>query len=219
MRPDQKDWVQHLPTIELAMNMARSETTGFSPFFMNYGQMQCSLVWTSESEYPGVQVFAQQMKEAIMTAHDAIIEACVGQVVQVNKHRRPASFTKGDLVYLSTKNLSLPKGHTQKLVPKYLGPFRISRVLVEGATYQLDLSDEMKARGLNNAFHASLLRPHFANDDRRFPGRQYHQLPGFGKQPREWAVDRSCRILGKVPTPSSKCSGRQGTLPGCLTVM
>ena len=32
VRPDQKDWVQKLPAIELAMNMARSESTGFSPF-------------------------------------------------------------------------------------------------------------------------------------------------------------------------------------------
>ena len=145
MHPDQKDWVQRLPAIELAMNTARSEMTGFSPFFINYGQMPRSLVWTSESEYPGVQAFAQQMKEAIMAVHNAIIEAHVGQVVQANKHRCPASFTEGDLAYLSTKNLSLPKGCVRKLVPKYLGPFCISKVLVEGATYQLDLSDELKA--------------------------------------------------------------------------
>ncbi|TFK78812.1 hypothetical protein K466DRAFT_452655, partial [Polyporus arcularius HHB13444] len=58
------------------------------------------------------------------------------------------------------------------------------------ATYQLDLSEELRARGIHNAFHASLLRPHFPNDDRRFPGRQFHQIPGFGERPREWSVDR-----------------------------
>ena len=82
-------------------------------------------------------------------------------------------------------------------MPKYLGPFRISKTLKEGATYQLDLSKELRARGLNNAFHASLLRPHLANDDRRFPGRQFHQLPGFGEQPREWAVDRFLSHIGR----------------------
>ena len=197
VRPDQKDWAKRLPVIELAMNTARSETTGFSPFFMNYGQMPRSLVWSSESEYPGVQAFAERMKEAIMMAHDAIIGARASQVVQANKHRREARFKVGDLVYLSTKNLSLPKGRARKLVPKYLGPFPISKSLKEGATYQLELSKELKARGLNNAFHASLLRPHLANDDRRFPGRQFHQLPGFGEQPREWAVDRFLSHVGK----------------------
>ncbi|PIL23014.1 hypothetical protein GSI_14321 [Ganoderma sinense ZZ0214-1] len=135
VRPDQKDWVQRLPAVELAMNMARSETTGFSPFYLNYGQMPRSLIWESESEYPGVQAFAQRMKEAIMVAHDAIIAAHTSQVVQANKKRRPASFEVGDLVYLSTKNLSIPKGRARKLAPKYLGPFQITEEVTEGATY------------------------------------------------------------------------------------
>ena len=75
VHPDQKDWVQCLPAIELAMNMAHSDTTGFSPFYLNYSQMLCSLVWQSESEYPGIQLFTQCMKEAIMMAYDAIIMA------------------------------------------------------------------------------------------------------------------------------------------------
>ena len=77
---------------------------------MNYGQMPCSLVWPSKSKYPGVQAFVQHIKDAIMMAHDAIIEARAAQVVQANKHHCAASFGVGDLVYLSTKNLSLPKG-------------------------------------------------------------------------------------------------------------
>ncbi|KAJ3002426.1 hypothetical protein NUW54_g5855 [Trametes sanguinea] len=117
--PDQKDWATRLPAVELAMNMARSETTGFSPFYLNYGQMPRSLVWPSECEYPGVQAFAQRVKEAIMAAHDAIIAARMSQVAQANKRRRAAAFRVGDLVYLSTKNLNLPKGRARKLAPKY----------------------------------------------------------------------------------------------------
>ncbi|TFK79385.1 hypothetical protein K466DRAFT_505656, partial [Polyporus arcularius HHB13444] len=96
--------------------------------------MPRSLIWESDSEYPGVQVFAQRMKEALMAAHDAIIAARTSQVIQANKHRRPAMFKEGDFVYLSTKNLSIPTGRARKLVPKYLGPFRIVQVLSEGAT-------------------------------------------------------------------------------------
>ncbi|KAI0371574.1 hypothetical protein BV20DRAFT_908432, partial [Pilatotrama ljubarskyi] len=66
-----------------------------------------------------------------------------------------------------------------------------------GASYRLELPKELHARGLHPTFHASLLRPHFPNDDRRFPGRQFHQLPGFGEQPREWAVDRIISHAGK----------------------
>ncbi|KAJ3553076.1 hypothetical protein NP233_g12731 [Leucocoprinus birnbaumii] len=35
--PDQKNWVAKLPAIEFAINSARSEVTGFAPFFLNYG--------------------------------------------------------------------------------------------------------------------------------------------------------------------------------------
>ncbi|TFK78874.1 hypothetical protein K466DRAFT_465631, partial [Polyporus arcularius HHB13444] len=76
---------------------------------------------------PGVSQFAQQMKEAIMAAHDAVIAARTSQVVQANKHRRPAPFKAGDLVYLSTKNLAVPTGRARKLVPKFIGPFQITR--------------------------------------------------------------------------------------------
>ncbi|KZV59543.1 hypothetical protein PENSPDRAFT_555063, partial [Peniophora sp. CONT] len=57
-------------------------------------------------------------------------------------------------------------------------------------TFKLDLPKEMLSRGLTNAFHASLLRLHHANDDRLFPGRQMHQLPSFNEDGAEWAIDR-----------------------------
>ncbi|KDQ13876.1 hypothetical protein BOTBODRAFT_89313, partial [Botryobasidium botryosum FD-172 SS1] len=74
---------------------------------------------------PGVWVFAQRMRDAIVTTHDTILEARVKQTRQANRHHRPAPFELNNLVYLSTKNLKLPKKRAWKLVPKYIGPFRI----------------------------------------------------------------------------------------------
>jgi hypothetical protein len=195
--PDQKDWVQRLPAIELAMNTAQLDTTGFSPFFLNYGQMPRTLVWDVQTEYPGVRKFAQQMKLAIMAAHDSIIAARALQMAQANRHRRPVTLKENSLVYLSTKNLKPPKGQARKLVPKYIGLFLIRKIIAPGTSYQLILSDKLKARGIHDVFHASLLRPHVPNDDRRFPGRQFHQLPGFGEKPREWSVDRIISHCGR----------------------
>ena len=195
--PKQKDWVTRLPAIEFAMNSARSSTTGFSPFYLNYGRNPSPMIWKGEEVYPGVRQFAENMKDAIMSAHDAIIASRVQNTVQANRKRLPASYREGDLVYLSTKNISLPKGRARKLAPKYLGPFPITRIIKEGATYQLGLSDELVKRGVNRAFHASLLRPHVPNDDRRFPGRMPIQIPGFGEKPKEWIVDRIITHHGK----------------------
>ena len=78
-------------------------------------------------------------------------------MVQANRKRLVANYKEGDLVYLSTKNISLPKGRARKLVPKYLRLFPITKVLKEGATYQLDLSNELTKHSVNRTFHASLL--------------------------------------------------------------
>ena len=60
-----------------------------------------------------------------MEAHDAILAAHVKQTRNANWKHQPSPFKKGDLTYISTKNLSLPKGHVRKLMPKYIGPYRI----------------------------------------------------------------------------------------------
>ena len=195
--PNQKDWVTKLPAIEFAINSARSSTTGFSPFQLNYGRNPSPMIWQNQEEFPGVRKFAEQMKMAIMSAHNSIIVARIVNTVQANRKRNMASYKVGDLVYLSTKNISLPKGRARKLAPKYLGPFEISKILKEGATYQLDLSDELLKRGINRSFHASLLKPHVPNDDRKFPGRLPSQIPGFGEKPDEWIIEAIISHHGK----------------------
>lgn len=118
-------WLERLPAVEWAMNAARSETTGFSPFFLNYGYRPRPLIWknTGDNEYPGVQAFAQKMKDAIMQAHDAILERRVKQTRAANRSRRLCPIEAGDKVYLSTKNLKLPKGKSRKLVPTRIAQF------------------------------------------------------------------------------------------------
>ncbi|KAI0362871.1 hypothetical protein BV20DRAFT_925680, partial [Pilatotrama ljubarskyi] len=98
----QRDWVTKLPAIEFAINMARSESTGYAPFFLNTGRMPRPLIWehAKRDEYPGVRIYAQKVKAAIMAAHDSIIAARVKQTRDANRRRRPAPFAEGDLVYL-----------------------------------------------------------------------------------------------------------------------
>ncbi|KIY65091.1 hypothetical protein CYLTODRAFT_357394, partial [Cylindrobasidium torrendii FP15055 ss-10] len=104
--PNQKDWVSKLPGIEFAINLARSETTGYSPFFLNSGRMPRSLIWNDakKNEFPGVRVFAQKLKSAIITAHDNVLEARVKQTRDANRKRRDVPFVLGDKVYISIKN-------------------------------------------------------------------------------------------------------------------
>jgi hypothetical protein len=77
--PDQRDWVLKLPAIKFAINSASSQTTGYAPFVLNYGRMPRSMIWNSNTEYPGVRIFAQKMKDAVLTVHDAIIASHMKQ--------------------------------------------------------------------------------------------------------------------------------------------
>lgn len=187
--PGKKYWVTKLPAIEFEVNSARSSTTGFPPFQLSYGRNPSSMIWKVKDEFPGVQAFAKRTKLVIMRAHDAIIASRMVNTVQADRRRALANYKSGDLVYLSTRNLSLPKGLARKLVPKYPGLIETTEVLKEAATYRPDLSEELLKRGVNTSFHASLLRPHVPNDDRRFPSKPPSQIPGFGKQLDEWTVE------------------------------
>ena len=81
----QKDWVTKLPAIEFTMNLARLSTTGFTPFYLNYGRNPSPIIWKGEEVYPGVRQFTEKMKNTIMSMHDAIIALQIQQTVQANK--------------------------------------------------------------------------------------------------------------------------------------
>ncbi|KAG0692130.1 hypothetical protein DFH29DRAFT_1009311 [Suillus ampliporus] len=110
--------------------------------------MPPSMIWDTNSEYPGVRVFAQPPR------------------LLINVVRSPP-FVKGDLVYLSTVNLSLPKGRARKLAPKFIGPFKILDDY-KNNLFLLDLPSDLKQRGV-------------------LPGRQLHQITKIGKL-EEWSV-------------------------------
>src|SRR6266481_1597275 len=113
---DQKDWAALCPMVEFTLNSNISATTGFAPFELNYGRIpklgQCL---GTDTKFNGVHQFAQQALWNLMTVHDTIIESHVMQMHNANRQRiKGVTYTPGDLVYLSTKNLTLPKGRAKK---------------------------------------------------------------------------------------------------------
>ncbi|THH27322.1 hypothetical protein EUX98_g6861 [Antrodiella citrinella] len=188
---DQRDWVAKLPAIEFAINLARSDSTGYAPFFLNTGRMPRSLIWNNPGldEYPAVRTYAQRVKYAVMAAHDSIIAARVKQTRDANRRRRPVPFVANDLVYVSSKNMSLPKGLARKFIPEYIGPYKITQDFGNNS-FRLDLPPYLKRRGIHDIFHSSVLRAHGPNDDRLFPGRLDSQVAEIADQDEEWAIER-----------------------------
>ena len=92
------------------------------------------------------------------------------------------------MAYLSTQNIAFQKGLARKLIPKFIGPYKIIRDY-GNSSFKIDLPTELKKRGVHDVFHSSLLRIHLPNDDRLFPGRQEKQLGHSSKIEEEWAVE------------------------------
>ena len=191
INPNQKDWVSKLPTIQFAINSARSESTGYAPFFLNNGRMPRAMIWNNASptEFSNVRQFALKKKLALISAHDSIIGARIKQTRDANRRRQNVPFKEGDFVYLSTKYIKFAKGLARKLVPKYIGPYKITKDF-NNYSYRIELPTHLKKRGVHDVFHSSLLRIHVPNDDWLFPGRMDTQLGDGPDSNDEWAVDR-----------------------------
>ena len=193
IKPDQLDWSSKIPLTEFALNSAVSNSSGFAPFELNYGYMPSMNpgITPEPSKVPGVKQFVARALQNLADAHDAIIESRVRQTHNANRRRRDDDeFKDGDLVYVSTEDLSLPKGRATKLLPKYVGPFKILDAQTSTSSYRVELPARLRARRLHDRFHRSKLRPYQANDDVLFPHRESHASYDFGTpDEQEWLVD------------------------------
>ena len=75
-----------------------------------------------------------------MAAHNTIITNHIQQMFHANKKRCASDiYHVGDHVYSLTQNLTLPKGRARKLVPKYIGPYKVVKAHNEAFTVTLKL--------------------------------------------------------------------------------
>jgi transposase InsO family protein len=152
IHPDQKDWVRKVPLMEFAVNSSASASTGYATFELSQGYMPQMIQSMPDSELPGVQAFAQQARDSLTQAHDAIIKSWVFQTHQANTRQRDENrhggklqpIEVGNMVYLSTDNLNLPKGWTKKLLPKFIGPYKVIAAKPSMSNYTLDLPEDLK---------------------------------------------------------------------------
>lgn len=67
--------------------------------------------------------------------------------LHANQRRRPEEvFKPGDLAFLATDDLSLPKSRARKLQPRFIGPYRITEYSDRSHTCKLALPEELRKR-------------------------------------------------------------------------
>ena len=102
------------------------------------------------------------------TARKHIEQAQQRQAKYVDPNRRAITFKEGDLVLLSTEHLRLVGSDTRtpKFTFKFIGPFKIKRVVNENA-YELDLPAQLQ---IHPVLNISRLKA-YNEGDRLFPDR------------------------------------------------
>jgi hypothetical protein len=145
IKSDHRHWSDHLAAIGCAIRAACHETTGYSPYFANFGREH--KVLGSEHYHPlspadprledfvqkrqlGFQKLFGEIANRLQTAHEKNKRV-------YDLRRRPVDYQPGQLVWRRDKSLSDAVGHyTAKLGPKFVGPFKIARKIGYG-TYEL----------------------------------------------------------------------------------
>ena len=177
---------------EFAINSSVNTTTGYAPFELNYGYMPRSGQHISmNTTFKGIKQFAQQTLWNLIDVHNAILEHRIMQMHYSNKHRRPdVIYHENNMIYLSNKNLALPKGRARKLMPRFLGPYKVLKAMNDSSNVTLELPPELKDRRISPTFHTNLVRPYVKNNDILFPKREARSYYDFGNNDKqEWFVD------------------------------
>ncbi|KAJ9522416.1 hypothetical protein QJQ45_008282 [Haematococcus lacustris] len=129
-----------------------------TPFLVNYGQSPITPVLHKLPRpclSPSAESFAKKWEHEVKHAQECMRVAQDRQQRYANKRRRDVTFSVGDSVLLSTKNLRNAPGRARKFLPRYVGPFKVTGKLGEAA-YRLELPPTMSR--LHPVFHVSLLK-------------------------------------------------------------
>jgi hypothetical protein len=163
INPSHTSWESLLPWVEFAVNSAIQTSVKASPFLLNYGWQPTSPfeIGLRKIHALAKQPFLPDAVQAVDSAKARIAEAkkCLQAAQDRQKHyadtkRQPITLHVGQLVLLSSKNIKIATTGTPKLLPRYLGPFKVIR-LVGKAAVKLDIPTSWK---IHPVFHVSLLK-------------------------------------------------------------
>ena len=139
----------------MVINSLPNSSTGFSPFYLNYGHepvMPVQMLEGSEKiSTESVVSFIRRITSDWELARENLKRSVGLQQKYYDRKHRDITFKVGELVLLSTRNLKM-KGTPGKLQRRFVGPFRVIETIGQQA-YRLSLPDDWK---IHPVFHVSL---------------------------------------------------------------
>ena len=141
-----RTWEDNLSAIGCAIRTSRHETTGFTPYLVNFGREHKLFGSDFSRDIPSVETERQNyvrerieaFKQLYQKIHSKIEASHVKNRHNYNLRRRPVSFTVGQEVWRKNKSISdAVNYYSAKLAPEFVGPFRIKKK-TGTCTYQLE---------------------------------------------------------------------------------
>ena len=172
---NQSNWDKHIQLAAFAINNAYQGSIKSTPFMLNRGRhprMPNQISQITDRLRAGKAQSAiklsLQMQANLQYAKACLETAQARQKAYFDQSRIERSFEEGEYVLLNTKNLTLKNDQgtvaRAKLLPKYIGPYRVLRKVGKVA-YELELPEACR---IHKVFHVSLLQQYL--DPHVFPG-------------------------------------------------
>lgn len=99
------------------------------------------------------------MADALSRATQCLRDAQSRAKQKADKSRRHVQYAVGDKVLLSVKNLHIKHPGSRKLLPRYIGPYKVTEI-INPVAVRLELPPTVR---VHPVFHVNLLRPHTAD--------------------------------------------------------
>ena len=117
-------WARDLSLVEFVINSSPSLSTGYAPFYLNYGYYPATpldlIQDTDTTAVEGVNQFVQRIEKTFAQANQMLQRAQERQKVQADQRRREQTFAVGEQVLLSTEHLQLKHAPVRKLRKRFV---------------------------------------------------------------------------------------------------
>ncbi|RDB15414.1 Transposon Ty3-G Gag-Pol polyprotein [Hypsizygus marmoreus] len=189
---NQTGWVRSLPKVRFDIMNSINNSIGLSGFMLKSGHSPRLIPpLLTPLDIPAIIVtppdedalspeshaatsFMDQLHVDFLDAQDSLTAAKISQAHQANVNRSADHhFAVGDKVLLATAHrrhdyMQAKDGRVAKFMPRFDGPFSITKAFPNSSLYTLALPENSK---IHPTFHSSQLRPFVENDDTMFPHR------------------------------------------------
>ena len=173
------DWDEYLAAIQFAINNSWNSSIENTPFHAVYGQHpHTPLTLSVRTNVPTAQQWLQKFSDRTAEAKASLRKAQNRQKSYADRSRRAVKYSLDDYVWLSTKNIRFSQVPSSKFLPRYLGPFRIIKLvgprdpdtqeIREVTACKLELPPTFR---IHPVFHVCLLKPYVPD------GRPIHRPP------------------------------------------